>query len=100
VKILWSEPAELDLDDLFDYIARDSPVYAERFVDRIIDAVDKLIEHPRIGRAVPEGDSEHVRELVVQDYRVIYAIDDDTINVLAVVHGRTDLVSKEHKPWQ
>jgi len=30
MRVVWTEPAETDLDDLFDYIARDSPVYAER----------------------------------------------------------------------
>jgi len=44
VRIRWSEPAEFDLDDLFDYIARDAPAYAERFIDQIVDAVAKLRE--------------------------------------------------------
>lgn len=77
MRIVWTEPAETDLDDLFDYIARDSPVYAERFVDRILDTVATLAELPRVGRQVPEAKAEHIRELVVQSQRVIYAIDED-----------------------
>ena len=34
MRIVWSDVAEADLDDLYDYIARDVPYYAEQFVDR------------------------------------------------------------------
>ena len=102
MKVVWTEPAESDLDDLFNYIARDSAIYAERFIDRILDTVVKLVEHPRIGRKVPEANSEHIRELIVQSQRVIYAIDDDqdTVNILALVHVRQDLAGQEDAPWR
>ena len=100
MNIVWSEPAEFDLDDLFDYIARDSPVYAEQFIDRIIDAVDKLADHPRIGRVVSEAGDDNVRELIVESYRLIYAIHDDAVTILAVVHGRRDIEHQATKPWE
>gem|GEM_PF-6271716 len=34
-KLHWSEVAEADLDDIYEYIARDVPYYAEMFVDRL-----------------------------------------------------------------
>lgn len=98
MRIVWTEPAETDLDELFDYIARDSAIYAERFTDRILDAVATLDELPRRGRRVPEADEAHIRELIVQSQRVIYAIDDDcdTINILALVHVRQDLAGDDN----
>ena len=103
MRVVWTEPAETDLDDLFDYIARDSAIYAERFVDRILDAVVKLAEHaPYWPAKYPKPTSEHIRELIVQSQRVIYAIDDsnDTINILALVHGRQDLAGQDAPPWR
>jgi plasmid stabilization system protein ParE len=47
MRIVWSGVAEADLDDLYDYIARDVPYYAEQFVDRLIEAVGVLKDHPR-----------------------------------------------------
>ena len=102
MRVVWTEPAETDLEDLFDYIARDSAIYAERFIDRILDAVVKLAELPRVGRRVPEANADHIRELIVQSQRVIYAIDDDrdTVHILALVHVRQDLQGQDEPPWR
>lgn len=102
MRVVWTEPAETDLDELFDYIARDAPVYAEQYIDRILQAVEKLAELPRVGRQIPEADSDNVRELIVQSQRVIYAIDDDrnTVNILTLVHVRQDLAGKDGPPWR
>jgi plasmid stabilization system protein ParE len=68
MRVVWTEPAETDLDNRFDYIARDSPIYAERFVDRILDAVVKLAELPRVGRQVPEANADHINASRGLDY--------------------------------
>jgi toxin ParE1/3/4 len=69
MRITWSDVAEADL---YDYIARDVPYYAEQFVDRLIEAVSLLKDHPRLGRRVPEAEErEDVRELIFQSYRII-----------------------------
>lgn len=62
MKILWTEPAIEDLRNLHSYIAKDSEVYASSFVERIILAVEKLTNFPRLGRVVPEAERETVRE--------------------------------------
>ena len=100
MKIYWSDVAEADLDDIYDYIARDVPYYAELFVDRLIDATDKLEDHPRIGRPVPEADQrDDIRELIIQGYRIIYLVADEEIQILTVIHGSRDLAGREKKPW-
>lgn len=96
MKIHWSDVAEADLDDINDYIARDVPYYAELFVDRLIEAVDKLGDHPRIGRRVPEADQrDEIRELIVQGYRIIYLVTDKEIQILTVIHGSRDLTGRQ-----
>jgi len=102
MKVVWTEPAETDLDELFDYIARDAPIYAEQFIDRILEAVVKLTDIPRVGRRVPEAGSDNIRELIVQSQRVIYFIDDDQdkVSILALVHVRQDLARKDEPPWR
>lgn len=101
MKLRWSDIAEADLDDIYDYIARDVAYYAELFVDRLVEATDKLIDHPRIGRQVPEAEQrDDIRELIVQGYRIIYQTRTDDVQVLTVLHGSRDLAGAEDKPWR
>lgn len=102
MKIEWTEPAEDDLGQIFDYIAKDSFYYAEQFIDRIISRTGKLNDFPEIGRQVPEAEGEtlNVRELVIQGYRIIYVSYPDLIQILAVIHGSQDLQNFPNKPWE
>ncbi len=99
MRIDWTAPAETDLDEIFDYIARDAPVYAEQYIDRIIDTVGSLHEHPELGRVVREAGQEHIRELIHQSHRIIYTVRSDRIQILAIIHGRRDLENFPSKPW-
>ena len=100
MKIEWTEPAELDLGDIYAYIARDVPIYAEQFVDRIVETVDLLGEQPLMGREVPEAERDDVRELIFQNYRIMYLVRTDRLYVVAVIHGSRDLTRMENKPWE
>ena len=101
MNLYWSEIAVADLDEIYSYIARDVPYYAEQFVDKLIEAVGKLEDHPRIGRRVPEADdSDNIHELVVQSYRIIYLVQKEQLQILTVIHGSRDLTGMESKPWE
>jgi toxin ParE1/3/4 len=100
MKIVWTEPAELDLGDIYTYIARDVPIYAEQFVDRIIDVVGLLDEQPCMGREVPEAERDNVRELIFQNYRIIYLVKKDCLFIVAVIHSSRDLSRMDNKPWE
>ncbi len=99
MKLEWTEPAVLDLESIRDYIAKDSAYYAAQFVARIIEAAETLPDHPRIGRAVPEAEDDVIRELLFQNYRIIYRVEPDRILVLTVIHGGRDMGRLEPKPW-
>jgi toxin ParE1/3/4 len=100
MKIVWTEPAVEDLRELQAYIARDSEMYASGFVERIVLAADLLIDHPKLGRVVPETNDENLRELIYQRYRIIYRIRNDCIEMLSVIHGARDLEHLKPAPWE
>ena len=102
MKINWSDIAEADLDDIFGYIARDVPYYADQFIDKLIESTDRLLTHPRIGRCVPEADNrDDLRELIVHGYRIIYFLQSEQqLQILTVIHGSRDLAGQEKKPWE
>jgi plasmid stabilization system protein ParE len=99
MKIRWTEPAIEDLRNIHIYIATDSEVYANSFVERIILAVEKLPNFPRLGRQVPEAEQETIRELLYHNYRIIYPINGELIEIITVIHGRRDLGSFKPAPW-
>jgi toxin ParE1/3/4 len=73
-EITWTPFALEDLQSIYNYISKDSVTYAGRFVDKLIDKVDILEDHPEIGRVVPEFENETIRELIEGNYRIIYKI--------------------------
>lgn len=78
-----------DLRDLVRFIAADDPATAERFGNRLVSKVETLASFPRIGRMVPEYRDDHVRELILTPYRIIYEVDDEgfVVTVLRIWHG-------------
>jgi toxin ParE1/3/4 len=69
-------------------------------VQQLITAVDRLERFPLSGRQVPEAESEDVREVICQHYRIIYwVIGSDRIDILGVVHSRRDLGDPDNQPW-
>ena len=99
MKIEWTEPAISDLEGIRDYIGKDSEYYASRFIGRIIEAVERLVYFPEMGRRVPEAEEENVRELLFHNYRIMYRSEPHRILVLTVIHAARDISQKEPKPW-
>jgi toxin ParE1/3/4 len=99
MKIDWTKPAISDVESIRDYIGRDSEYYASRFIGKIIEAVERLKFFPELGRRVPEAEEENIRELLFQNYRIIYRVDPRRILVLTIIHAARDISQKELKTW-
>lgn len=93
--VIWSQPARADLRSIHDFIAHDSRFYAKKVVQDIREKTDILEQLPKAGKKVPELNEDHVRELSLYSYRIIYQIRERGISVLAVVHKRRDLKAED-----
>jgi len=99
-QVRWSLTAGNDIQDIEDFIARDSILHAVTFIDRIVDSAETLLKNPRIGRIVPEFNREDLREVIFRNYRVVYLLQGDKVFILRVVHGARDLLALVHRePW-
>lgn len=83
-QIKWTVKALKDLKAINDYISLDSIFYAKRFVDRLIDRVDQLIEFPESGRIVPEKNTSEIRELIESHYRIFYRLQKGKVTILRI----------------
>lgn len=90
VQIKWTKRALGNLHEIYDFIAKDSPRYAQLQIERIQEAVLKLVEFPSMGRIMSEFPNLSYREILVGNYRVLYRTDEekDRILVMSVVHCR------------
>jgi len=68
-------------------VARDSEQYANLLVDRIIAAVDRLEGFPLSGRVVPEVGDESLREVIYRNYRIVYRLRPEIIEIVTVFHA-------------
>lgn len=87
VRIEWNERALEDLNEIREYIARDSKNYANLFVKKIYETAQKLEDFPNIGRIVPEVDISSIREIIFQNYRIVYRTKIDYVEILTIIHG-------------
>ena len=96
-KVLLTNDAARDLDELYDYIAlHDMPRKADYVLGQIEKAFSKLSEFPERGAYPKEllaiGIREY-REIFFKPYRIIYRLMDKNIYILLIVDGRRDMQS-------
>jgi toxin ParE1/3/4 len=89
--VAWAESAWSDLEDVAEYIAKDSPHYAASFVREARDAARSLVGLAERGRSVPEFNDPSIRELFVGSYRLIYQVTRQAIHIIGFIHGARDL---------
>jgi toxin ParE1/3/4 len=87
VRVHWTHTAVEHLLAIYEHIAQDAPLYAQRMIDRLTKRSEQIAAFPRSGRMVPEYEAPDIREVIERPYRIIYRIKADQIDVLAVVHG-------------
>ena len=87
MNVHWTDLAVKHLADIHEYIARTSPRYALRMVDRLTRRSQQIGSFPQSGRPVPGKNDKNLREVFEGPYRIIYRIKADQIDVVAVIHG-------------
>ncbi|HEY8037916.1 MAG TPA: type II toxin-antitoxin system RelE/ParE family toxin [Methylobacter sp.] len=71
------------------------PLYAKRVSEEIVRKTVGLNEHPYLGCKVLELNEEHIRELGLYSYRIIYEIKTNHVEILAVIHKRRDFTPED-----
>ena len=94
MKIFWTKEALLRLQEIEEYISRDNPIGAIEFVDKLITVAETIIDNPKKGRIVPELSLENIRELLYQNYRIVYLVKKNSADILTVFEGH-QLLKKE-----
>lgn len=86
-RIVWTEPALGDLDEIADYISLDKPEAARRLVRRVFERVDRLERYPNSGSVPPELKETGYRHLVVPPLRIFYRYQRGVIYIVYAIRG-------------
>jgi toxin ParE1/3/4 len=96
-KVLLTEDAERDLEDIYTYIAEhDCRQNADYILDRLLEVTDSLATTPERGLHPKElatlGIQEY-RQVFFKPYRIIYRHFDQQVIIYVIADGRRDMQS-------
>ena len=94
-EIRWSPRAVDDLESIGNYISRDSELYASLFIQNILSIIRQIPEFQTSGRIVPEYNNNKLREKIYGNYRIVYRIQFEVIEIVAIHHGARIFFLKE-----
>src|SRR4051794_2882312 len=83
--------AEMDLAEIVDHVARQSPQNALKVFDKIHQAARKLADMPGMGHRREDVTDKAVLFWPVYSWLIIYRRDTKPLNILRIIHGARDL---------
>ena len=91
--IIWSNFAEYQLDEIFNYYTKKVNVkVAQSIMFKIRDKVEVLIKNPLIGEKeeLLEDRKQNYRRLIVTNYKIIYSLNEkvETIKIVDIFDTR------------
>ena len=97
--VYWTPEARARLKEIKDYImAQGAETTAQEVVTALLLRTRQLEVAPRSGRRLADYPDDHVRELLLRPYRIIYRISERQVEILTVMHYRQLLSASLNKP--
>ncbi len=87
IRVRWAPRAARHFEQICEYIAQDSNFFAKIFAEKVLNLVENIPSFPKSGRIVPEYNDKNLREKIYGDYRIVYRIKEDIIEIAAITHG-------------
>lgn len=86
-RLIWTEPALNDLEAIAEYIALDKPEAAQRYVQRVFQAVERLVQFPSSGSVPAEIPHLPYRQVVIPPCRIFYRSEGQDILIIFVMRS-------------
>jgi plasmid stabilization system protein ParE len=89
-----TQSAERDLNEIIVFIAENNPQTAIKIMERIQAKINTLDHFPNRGGYVPELLARNIKEyrqITEAPWKIIYKVDDERVNILAIIDSRRNL---------
>lgn len=90
----YSRLAISDLEAIQDYIAQDSPVNADKFIEKILDRCDDILSAPE-GYLARSEIMDGLRSVAFKDYMIFYTFEVEVVRIERILHGSRDYLKGE-----
>jgi toxin ParE1/3/4 len=90
MKVVWTETALADLDEILAYTAEHYPSLIGPLERRIRAVVARVADWPESARQVDDRVGVHVVPLVRYPYRIFYRVADEAVELLHIHHAARD----------
>jgi toxin ParE1/3/4 len=90
LRLRYTRRAELDLIDIWKYIARDRPLTADQVLRRIDRQCQLIRDFPEIGRRPPDL-APQVRSFPIERWLILYRSGDHEVVISRIVDGARHL---------
>jgi len=85
------------VEECTDYIALDHIPTAIKWAEGVFEHCRNLSDQPETGRIVPEFRRPEIRELIHGNYRLVYELKTNQIDMLTIWHTRQMLPDDPHR---
>ncbi len=95
-RVVWSDRAKLSLREHYNHIKKDSILAANRVKTEIIEATKQLTHFPeknQLDEYYPNNPG-NIRRLFRWSYRIVYEVNEDSVNILNVLHTSQEPTKK------
>jgi toxin ParE1/3/4 len=97
MRLTFTPQAELDLEDIADYIAADSPARALSFVVKLRVQCRRIIHKPSGYRRRPELGND-IRSCPYGNYVIFFAASETEVLVVRILHAARDIRAQFDSP--
>jgi toxin ParE1/3/4 len=88
--VRFTEKAEIELEELVDFLSLTNPARAARLLRELRAACEGLSDMPDRFQLVPRYEASHIRRRVYGDYLIFYRVAPDAVEILHILHGAMD----------
>jgi toxin ParE1/3/4 len=92
-----SRDADADLNQIWEFIAQDNIEAADRWIEKLFDAFESLARTPGMGHLRRDLTTHAVLFWPVGAYLIVYRVQPEQIEIVAVTQGGRDVPSFLHR---
>ena len=91
MEIKWTELAKDDIKEFYEITQMSKP---KEYILGLIENVQLLAEQPKLGKIYSYMHGYLIRQLIHEQHRIFYYIEDDVIYIISIVHHKQNINEK------